>query len=50
MRCRICELPHKNCNKYVLWIEFQICRICAYFLEIFSWNNNYLDEYWMGKK
>jgi len=46
MRCKICGLPHKNISRHELWIERQVCRICAYLIEIFSWNNNYLQQYW----
>jgi len=27
-------------------ISNQVCRLCAYLLEVFSWNLNYLKEYW----
>ncbi len=46
MRCKICELPHKNTSRYELWIERQVCRLCGNLLEFFSWNSNYLKEYW----
>ena len=28
MRCKICEIPHKNTAKYDLWLEHKICRVC----------------------
>lgn len=46
MRCRLCDLPHKNTSRHRLWLEFRVCRICAYFLEVFGWNTNYLEQYW----
>lgn len=46
MRCKLCEIPHKNRGKSPLWIEFQVCRACSYVLDVFSWNANYLKEYW----
>jgi len=48
MRCRICNLPRKNFNRHDLWIEHQVCRMCQRLLEYFSWNNNFLKEYWMA--
>jgi len=49
MRCKICELPHKNTSRYDLWIERQVRRPCGNLFEYFSWNGNYLHEYWEGK-
>jgi len=46
MRCKLCDLPHKNTSRCVSWIENQMCRTCSYVLELFSWNSNYLKEYW----
>ena len=46
MRCKICSLKHKNIKRHESWVQFQVCRICAYFLDLFSWNGNYLKEYW----
>ena len=46
MRCKICNIPHKNTAKYDLWLENQVCRICAQILDLFSWNGNNLGEYW----
>lgn len=46
MRCRICDLHHKNTGKRRIWEEYCVCRICAYVLDIFSLNHNYLREYW----
>jgi len=46
MRCKICQMPHKNTSRHETWIEHQDCRICSYILGIFSWNGNYLKEYW----
>jgi len=46
MRCKICDIPHKNTSRYQLWLEMQVCRVCSGLLEFFSWNGNYLDGYW----
>jgi hypothetical protein len=46
MRCKLCDLPHKNITRHQSWIEHQICRSCSYVLDVFSWNSNYLKEYW----
>ena len=46
MRCKICQIPHKNTRKYQLWVEQQVCRFCGDLCEFFSWNGNYLHEYW----
>ena len=46
MRCKICEITHKNTAKYDLWLENQMCRGCSQLLDIFSWNGNNLGEYW----
>jgi hypothetical protein len=46
MRCRICQIPHKNTSRFQSWEEEQICRICNGICEYFSWNGNYLHEYW----
>ena len=46
MRCKICELPHKNTSSHKLWLERQVCRPCGNLLEYFSWNSNYLKNYW----
>ena len=46
MRCKICELAHKNISRHELWIELQVCRICGNLLDYFSWNGNYMKEYW----
>jgi len=27
-------------------VENHVCRVCGYLLELFSWNNNTLKEYW----
>ncbi len=48
MRCRLCELPHKNTRSRVNWEENQVCRTCYYFLDYFSLNCNYLENYWSG--
>ena len=50
MRCKICNIPHKNTNKRELWIENQVCRICGQILDLFSWNGNNLGEYWRFEK
>lgn len=46
MRCKLCDLPHKNIARHQSWIEHQIYRSCCYVLDVFSWNSNYLKEYW----
>ncbi len=46
MRCKICEIPHKNTSKYQSWEEQQACRHCSNICDYFSWNGNYLHEYW----
>jgi len=46
LRCKICELPHRNTSRYELWLERQVCRLCGNLLEYFSWNSNYLKDYW----
>ena len=50
MRCRICEISHRNTNRYETWTRYQVCRGCYFILEIFSWNTNYLDKYWRNEK
>jgi len=50
MRCRICSLPHRNIRRHELWIEEKLCRMCQRILEYFSWNNNFLHEYWEEMK
>jgi len=49
MRCKICSLKHKNTKRHENWIQFQVCRICAYFLDLFFWNGNHLKEYWVDE-
>ncbi len=49
MRCRVCGIPHKNTSRHELWIERQMCRLCGNLLELFSWNGNYLQEYWKNE-
>ena len=49
MRCKVCEIPHKNTSRHELWIERQMCRLCGNLLELFSWNGNYLQEYWKNE-
>jgi len=46
MRCKICDLTHKNSKRYESLYEMQLCRECSQTIEIFSWNGNYLQEYW----
>ena len=46
MRCKICQITHKNTGKYDLWTEYQVCRICGQILDLFTWNGNNLGEYW----
>ncbi len=48
MRCRICEIPHKNTVDRLNWEETQVCRTCYCLLDFFSLNSNYLDNYWRG--
>ena len=50
MRCKICEIPHKNTAKYDLWLEHKVCRVCGSLFDLFSWNGNYLVEYWRSGK
>jgi len=47
MRCRICSISRKNSSRHTLWVEKQICRVCANVLEFFSFNDNRLKEYWI---
>jgi len=49
MMCRICSIPHKNTNRHELWRESKMCRICNGLLEFFSWNHNFLQQYWKNK-
>jgi len=49
MRCRICNSPHKNIGSKRNWIEFQLCRVCSQLIEYFSFNSNYLKEYWVDE-
>ena len=46
MRCRICDGVHRTTQRHKLWREEQLCRACAFLLEIFSLNNNRLREYY----
>lgn len=46
MRCRICQIPHRNTSRYDLWTEHRICRLCAGICDYFAWNGNYLRHYW----
>ena len=46
MRCNLCNSTHKNTSRHSSWLEYQMCRACSYALDIFSWNSNYLKEYW----
>ena len=46
MRCRVCDLPHKNTNRHRPWIQNHICRVWSFFFEFFSFNSNQLKEYW----
>lgn len=46
MRCKLCNSTHKNTSKHQSWFEYQVCRTCSYVLDVFSWNSNYLKEYW----
>ena len=49
MRCKICQTSHKNTGRFQSWEE-QVCRfcgsICDSICDYFSWNGNYLYEYW----
>ncbi len=49
MRCKICQVSHKNTGRFQLWAEQQVCRMCGDVCEYFSWNGNQLKEYWEGK-
>ena len=46
MRCKICEIPHKNTKRHGTWEDHQVCRLCTSVCEYFAWNSNYLNEYW----
>ncbi len=46
MRCKICEIPHKNTSRHENWVEYGVCRGCSFVLEMFSWNGYNLGEYW----
>ncbi len=46
MRCKLCNIAHKNTARHTSWIQFQVCRRCYFFMDIFSWNTNYMQEYW----
>jgi len=46
MRCRLCEIPHRNVGNRANWIEYHVCRTCMQILGYFSYNSNYLLEYW----
>lgn len=46
MRCKICDISHKNTSKHDLWLENQVCRICGHIMDLFTWNGNNLKEYW----
>ena len=46
MRCKICDITHKNTAKYDLWLDHQVCRVCGGLFDLFSWNGNTLGEYW----
>lgn len=35
MRCKICQIPHKNTARFQSWEEQQICRICNEYVNIF---------------
>ena len=49
MRCKLCNLPHKNTSRHQSWIEYHVCRACYSILDVFSWNSDCLKEYWEGK-
>jgi len=46
MRCKLCDLSHKNTARHQSWMEYQTCRACYSIMDIFSWNSNYLKDYW----
>lgn len=48
MRCRLCDIPHKNAGNRSNWIELRLCRICFQIMDLFSYNSNYLTDYWEG--
>jgi hypothetical protein len=45
MRCKICDKPYKNTSRYKIW-EDQFCRLCSSLCDHFSFNGNYLKDYW----
>jgi len=45
MRCKICQIAHKNTGRFESWEE-QVCRYCGIICDYFSWNGNNLHEYW----
>ena len=46
MSCKICDIPHKNTGRHDLWSQKQVSRVRGILIEHFSWNGNYLPEYW----
>ena len=46
MRCKICSSPKKNLVRFQIWEDQQVCRTCSGICDYFSWNGNYLHEYW----
>ena len=49
MRCKICQIPHKNTSRHQSWSEQRSCRVCYNLCEYFSWNGNWLTEYIYSK-
>jgi len=49
MRCKICQIPHKNTGRHRLWEDQQVCRTCGDICEFFTWNGSYLQEYWSNR-
>jgi hypothetical protein len=46
MRCKICQISHKNTSRLESWNEYLVCRFCSSLCDYFSWNGSYLQEYW----
>jgi hypothetical protein len=49
MRCKICQIAHKNTARSTSWEE-QLCRFCNEICDYFSWNGSYLQNYWRIEK
>lgn len=42
--CKICDTAHRA--KKTWNTDYGMCRMCLYFIEFFSFNGNYLSEYY----